>query len=191
MSTIKKAQTQNPVLDIIKDRWSARSFSDKLITPEVMDTLLEAASWSFSGNNEQPWRYAVAYRGTPLFDQFFNLLSVGNQPWCKDAAALVLSLGKKHNANGNPNVAMMHDIGSANMLLTLQANSHGIYTHVLGGYDVAKANELFNLESQDLAPVYMIALGYLDEADKLIEPFKTREVTPRSRKSLEEIKVKL
>lgn len=191
MSDIKKANTKFEVIDIIKNRWSARSFSDKSISEETMQTLLEAASWSFSANNEQPWRYAVAYKGTPLFEKFFDLLMGGNQPWCKNAAALVLSLGKKtYTSNGQINSAMMHDVGSANMLLTLQANAMGIYTHVLGGYDAKKTVEVFNLD-EDLVPVYMIALGYLDEPNKLEEPFKTREITPRSRKGLDEIMLEL
>lgn len=191
MSEIKKAQTQNAVLEIIRDRWSARSFSDKPISEETMNTIIEAASWSFSANNEQPWRYAVAYKGTPLFERFYDLLMPGNQPWCKKAAALVLSLGKKtYTTTGHPNGAMLHDVGSANMLLTLQANAFGIYTHVLGGYHAGRAAEEFQFE-EDLVPVYMIALGYLDDSEKLEEPFKTREITPRSRKKLNEVLVDL
>lgn len=191
MSEIKKAKTQFPVLDLIKDRWSARSFSEKEISEEVMNTLLEAAAWSFSANNEQPWRYAVAYKGTPLFDKFLDMLSGGNQPWCKNAGALVLSLGKKtYSSNGQLNTAMMHDVGSANMLFTLQANAMGIYTHVLGGYDAKRAESEFQYE-EDLVPVYMIALGYLDDHEKLEEPFRTREITPRNRKNLREILVNL
>lgn len=191
MSKIKKAQTQNPVLEIIRDRWSARSFSNKPISAETMNTIVEAASWAFSAMNEQPWRYAVAYKGTPLFEKFHNLLMPGNRPWCANAAALVLSLGKtKHYLNGHDNPSMMHDVGAANMLFTLQANALGIYTHVLGGYDSAKALEDFKL-GDDLVPVYMIALGYLDDADKLEEPFKTRELTERTRKKTSELLVDL
>ncbi|MBI3135075.1 MAG: nitroreductase family protein [Bacteroidetes bacterium] len=191
MNKTKKAQTQNPVLEIIRDRWSARSFSEKPISEETMHTLIEAASWAFSANNEQPWRYAVAYRGTPLFDTFLNLLSGGNRPWCKNAGALVLSLGKKtYTANGNTNTAMLHDVGAANMLFTLQANALGIYTHVLGGYDAVKMAELFNLGG-DLVPVYLIALGYLDDHEKLEEPYRTREITPRSRKEISDLLLEL
>ncbi|MBL7899105.1 MAG: nitroreductase family protein [Crocinitomicaceae bacterium] len=191
MSSIKIAHTKYPVLDIIRNRWSARSFSNQEITPETMETLIEAASWAFSANNEQPWRYAVAYKNTPEFEKLFSLLMGGNQPWCKNAAALVLSLGKKnYTSNNQPNSAMMHDVGSANMLLTLQANSMGIYTHVLGGYHADKVGDVFNLP-EELTPVYVIALGYLDDHEKLDEPFRTREITPRSRKPLTEIIVGL
>jgi len=36
-------------------------------------------------------------------------------------------------------------------------------------------------------PLTIMALGYLDSPDNLEEPYKTRELTPRSRKSVEEI----
>jgi len=70
--------------------------------------------------------------------------------------------------------------------LTLQANSMGIYTHVMGGFDKEKAVRMLELPA-DMEPVVMIALGYPDHADKLDEPFRTREHASRTRKPLEEI----
>jgi len=186
MNTIKRAVTQYPVLDIIKNRWSPRSFSGKAIEPADVNAILEAGTWAFSAINEQPWRYIVAHRGTELFNSFFDLLFAGNQPWNKNAATLVISISKKTFANAATNSSALHDVGAANMLLTLQANSMGIYTHIMGGFDKEKAVSLLHL-SEDLEPVVMIALGYPDNADKLEEPFKTREITPRTRKPLNEI----
>jgi len=187
MNSIKIAQTAYPVLDIIKNRWSARSFSDKLIYENEMNTILEAGSWAFSSMNEQPWRFIVALKNTPLFDQLFSVLGGGNQPWCKNAAALVLTIGKKtYTSNGSINTVMLHDVGAANMLMTLQGNSMGIYSHVMGGYDAKKSVEIFNLDS-DFEPVAMMVFGFLDEAEKLDEPYKTRELTGRTRKPLGEL----
>jgi nitroreductase len=186
MNTIKRAVTQYPVLDIIKNRWSPRSFSGKAIEPADVNAILEAGTWAFSAINEQPWRYIVAHRGTELFNSFFDLLFAGNQPWNINAAALLISVSKKTFANDKINSSALHDVGAANMLLTLQANSMGIYTHIMGGFDKEKAVSLLHL-SEDLEPVVVIALGYPDNADKLEEPFKTREITPRTRKPLDEI----
>lgn len=187
MNTIKTAVTKYPVLDIIKNRWSPRSFSEKPITADAMHTILEAGSWAFSAINEQPWRYVVAYRGTALFNALFDLLLPGNQPWNKNAGALVVSISKKtFAANDKVNVSAQHDVGAANMLLTLQANSMGIYTHVMGGFQKEPTASLLELPA-DMEPVVVIALGYPDHADKLDEPFKTRETSPRSRKPLTEI----
>ena len=187
MNDIKKAVTNYPVLDLIKNRWSPRSFSGKTITKDELHTILEAATWSFSALNEQPWRYIVAYRGTALFNVFLDALFPGNQPWNRNAAALVLSVQKTtYSQTGKPNGTALHDIGAANILLTLQANSMGIYTHVMGGFDKEKLTASLKL-NKETEPVVMIALGYPDSAEKLEEPFKSREVAPRSRKGLDEI----
>jgi nitroreductase len=187
MNTIKTAITHYPVLDIIKNRWSPRSFSTKPISAEAIHTILEAGSWAFSAINEQPWRYIVAYQGTDLFNSLFALLFPGNQPWNKNAAALMVSISKKTFAgNDKQNGSALHDVGAANMLLTLQANSMGIYTHVMGGFDAEKTASLLQL-GEDMQPVVVIALGYPDHADKLEEPFKTREISARTRKPLSEI----
>jgi nitroreductase len=187
MNHIKKANTTYPVLDIIKNRWSPRSFSDKAVSSDDLHTIVEAATWSFSAMNEQPWRYVIAKKGSPLFNAFLDALYPGNKPWNENAAALILSIRKTtYTGTDKININAMHDIGAANILLTLQANSMGIYTHIMEGYSKDEVKALLNLE-EGLEPVVMIALGYPDVAHKLDEPFKTRELTPRTRKGLNEI----
>jgi nitroreductase len=187
MNDIKRAITKYPVLDIIKNRWSPRSFADKAISSDDLHTIVEAATWSFSAMNEQPWRYVIAEKGSLLFNAFLETLYPGNKPWNIQAAAFILSIKKAtYTGTDKININALHDIGAANILLTLQANSMGIYTHVLEGYAKDEVKELLSLE-EGLEPVVMIALGYPDIAQKLDEPFKTRELTPRSRKGLDEI----
>lgn len=183
MSINKTATTQYPVIDLIRQRWSPRSFADKAISPDDVHTILEAASWSFSAMNEQPWRYAVAYRGTALFDIFSSWLAAGNQPWAKHAAALVLSSTVTSFASGRPYPDALHDAGAANMLLTLQAGSMGIGVHPMAGFDKAAAESFL---PEGLQPVIMLAMGYPDTHEKLDEPYRTRELAPRTRKSLNE-----
>lgn len=181
----KIANTQYPVLDVIRNRWSARSFSEKQITPEQLNTLFEAASWAFSANNAQAWNYIYAFNGSEGFDKLVDCLMPGNQPWAKNASVLLLNIADKWMGD-RPYNAAKHDVGAANATLALQATSMGIYNHVMGGFSSAKAIETFGIDTEKQEPVVMIALGFLDDADKLEEPFRTRETTPRTRKSIEE-----
>jgi nitroreductase len=183
MSAIKTANTQYPVIDLIRQRWSPRSFADKSISRDDMHTILEAASWSFSALNEQPWRYTVAYRGTPLFDKFASWLAAGNQPWARHAAILALSSAVTSFSNGRPYTDALHDTGAANMLLTLQAGSMGIGVHPMAGFDKEAALAFL---PEGLQPVIMLAMGYPDTHEKLDEPYRTRELAPRTRKPLQE-----
>ena len=186
--SIKIAKTEHPVLDVIKNRWSARSFSDKLISEKDLHTLFEAASWAFSANNAQPWEFVYAHKeDKEAFEKMHSCLVGGNQPWTKNAAVLMAVLAHTKLENGQENKAARHDVGSANTTLMLQATSMDIYGHVMGGFDVKKAVELLNIDTNVMEPVVFIALGYLDSPEKLEEPFKTRENTPRTRKPLQQI----
>ena len=48
------------VLDVIKNRWSARALSDKKVNKDDIYALLEAASYAPSAMNEQPWQIGRA-----------------------------------------------------------------------------------------------------------------------------------
>jgi nitroreductase len=184
---IKEAKTIYPVIDLIRKRWSARSFSEKQISEYDLKTLFEAASWAPSANNEQPWQYFYSSRASEGFQKLWECLLPGNQPWTKNASVLIASVARKTNAgNQKENPCALHDVGMANAQLFLQATSMNIYGHPMAGIDKNKLSSLLKLNDQQ-EPICMIALGYLDEAGKLEEPFKTRELSPRQRKPVEEI----
>ena len=92
---IKIAQTNYPLIDVIKNRWSARSFTGDPIPQEQLNTILEAASWAASANNEQPWIYYYAHCNTTQFTSFWNCLNEGNHPWNKNASVLIIACIRK------------------------------------------------------------------------------------------------
>lgn len=184
---VKEAKTKYPVHELISKRWSARAFSDKQITQEDLFTILEAASWASSSVNEQPWSYLYSFKGTDGFNTMWECLSAGNQPWVKNASILLMCIAKKNfQRNGELNRHYMHDTGMANANLLTQATAMGIFCHILGGYDHAKTDQMFSVSPNEEV-VCFIALGYLGNGDLLEEPYKTREITPRNRKPLEEV----
>jgi nitroreductase len=191
MKHIKVANTSHPVLEWIKNRWSPRSFFQEEIEQSDLDTILEAASWAASANNEQPWHYVYAHRGTSGYENLLETLNPSNAVWAKDAAVLVAAIANtKFSVTGKENVAAFHDVGMANAQLLLQALSMNIYGHPMGGFDKIKLAERLHL-AEDQVPVCMIALGFLDVPEKLEEPLRTRETQVRQRKSIQEISTQL
>jgi nitroreductase len=189
---IKIPDTQHPVIDLIKNRWSPRSFSKKTISDSDMQTIFEAASWAFSANNEQPWEYIYAHRtDTEAFQKLHDCLLQGNKPWTKQAAILGVSLVRKKMSNGKENITAEHDLGAANATMVLQATSMGIYGHMMAGFDHHKTFETLNLQEDEVKAVAFFAMGYLDDAEKLEEPFRTRELTQRTRKAVNEFTKRL
>jgi nitroreductase len=187
MAQINKASTHLPILELFKNRWSARSFSDKSISKETMHTILEAATWAASASNEQPWLYQFALEGSPGFDAVFNCLLPGNQPWNKHAAAFIVAIARTTlSASGKPNPYAEHDLGMANAHILLQASAMDIITHPMAGFDKIKMKDVLKLSDTENV-ICVIALGYLDTPEKLEEPFKSREIATRVRKGLEEV----
>lgn len=182
---IKAANTKYAVSETIKKRFSPRAFADTPISEAETLTILEAASWAASAMNEQPWEYHFALKGTAGFEKICSGLLPGNQPWAKNAAVLVVAIAKTHfQANQNPNHWATHDLGMANATLLLQAATMDIYGHCMAGFDKEKITTSLHLNEQQM-PVCVIALGHLGDVAHLEEPFKGRELTPRSRKSIE------
>lgn len=191
MNNIKIAKTHNPVLEVIKNRWSPRAFSSEVISETQLNTLFEAASWAASAMNEQPWQYLYAQRGSEMFQNIWDSLAGGNQIWAKNAATFVIAVAKTTlESNGEKNNWAEHDLGMANAHLLLQATELGFYGHQMAGFDKSALIDLLELpENQN--PICVIALGYLADADTLAEPFKTRELTERKRKEIKDFVKKL
>lgn len=62
----KTATTAEPLHPLLAERWSPRAFDpEHQLTERQTTALLEAARWAPSAGNSQPWRFAVAHRGTP------------------------------------------------------------------------------------------------------------------------------
>jgi nitroreductase len=185
--SVKKAKTIHPVIDLIRNRWSPRSFTSEPILESAMDNLLEAASWSFSGGNLQPWYYIFSHKGSLGFDTILNNLSADNRDWVDHAAVLMVCLAKKERDPGKPNLWSKHDLGAANMLLILQALSQNIYGHPIGGFDPVKMTEDLKIDTSIFEPVACIALGYLGDPNQLSESLRANEIAERKRKSIVEI----
>lgn len=188
MTNIKIPSTDHPVMDLIKNRWSPRSFSEKEIPATDLYSILEAARWSMSANNEQPWRFILAPKDTEDFSKVLDTLMPGNSPWARNAAAFIVVVAKTtFDKEGSPvNTYAEYDTGLAASSLILQAQHMNIYSHTMAGFDKSKMKEKFQL-NENLKPLTVIALGYLDSADKLQEPYLTRELTARVRKPLSDL----
>ena len=174
--------------ELIEKRYSPRAFSGEPIEEEKIISLLEAARWSPSSMNEQPWRFIVGVKGKgETFNKIFNTIFELNQVWAQKAPVLILTVVKEFNdRNKQNNRYAKYDLGQAIAHLTLQATSLYLYLHQMGGFNPDKARKLFNIP-EGYVPMSVIAVGYLGNIDKLPEQLKVREKAKRNRKKLSEL----
>ncbi|MEQ8361227.1 MAG: nitroreductase family protein [Cyclobacteriaceae bacterium] len=179
----QSSKTEYPVSDVIKQRRSKRSYLDKPVQQEKINSLFEAARWAPSSMNEQPWVYLYATKDqVELWNKLFNTLMEGNKIWVKDAPLLVLSLARKNfERNDTTNATAKYDLGGANAFLSLQATEMGLNVHQMGGFDAQKVRADLNVPDHYEIGVIM-AIGYSGDPDQLPENLQLREVAPRIRK---------
>lgn len=183
----KQAPADFPINDLIRQRWSPRAFSDKLVEPEVLRSLFEAARWAPSSNNEQPWVYIVATKDDPEnFAKMLSALVEFNAGWAKSAPVLILAVARLafHN-NGTPNRNAFYDTGAASVLLSLEATSRGLFLHQMAGFDAEKSRQVFGIPA-GYEPIAAMALGYPGDPQSLSQKLRDRELAPRTRKPLSE-----
>ena len=180
---LKPAATDVTLHELIRNRWSPRAFAEKLVPPEVLRSLFEAARWAPSSNNEQPWAYLVATKDNPEnFAKMLGVLVEFNANWAKHAPVLALSVAHaKTQRDGKPNRVALHDVGSATAQLTFEANARGLQVYQMAGFDAEKARETFAIPP-DWEPVAALAIGYPGDPESLPEKLRDRELAPRTRK---------
>jgi len=187
MSHPKEARPDHPIQELFVKRWSPCAFSDRPVPDDDLRSLFEAARWSASSYNEQPWRYIVATT-TDLegFERLLSCLVEGNQPWARAAPVLALGCTSLNFArNGRTNKAAEHDLGAAGACLSLEATARGLVVHQMTGILPDRARELYRIPD-DFRPLTGLAIGYLGDPNTLPEKYKERDLAPRQRKPLAE-----
>ena len=172
--------------ELLNERWSPRAFSEKQIESWNIVSLFEAARWTPSSANEQPWTFIlVSNEETETYSAFLESLSEGNRRWAGAAPLLVLGVAKlTYERTGRSNRHAWYDLGQSVANLTVQASSVGLAVHQMGGFDVERVRGLFSIP-EGYEPVVVLAIGYADGASKLPADLQQRERAPRSREPLE------
>lgn len=156
-----------------------------------LDLILEAARWSPSFGNTQPWRFAVATRGDDLHEKLLPLVSRGNQSWAPSASAILVLSTQMRQAPGEekpPTGYSAYDAGQAAAHLTVQAQALGLGVHQFAGIDRPAVAEVLGLPAEDDVLVG-IAIGRWwerKERGELDEKLLAREQRPRARRGTHE-----
>lgn len=184
---VKQAQADYPIHELLRTRWSPRAFATKPVEAEKLQSILEAARWSASGGNMQPWAFFIARQDQEPanFAKMVSCLSEGNAPWASLAPVLGIAVASLLRRPGVPNRHAFHDVGMALQNLAIQSTALNLYVHFIGGFAPDKARELFAIPEEYEATT-MFALGYLGDPAMLAERHRDSEVTARTRRPLAE-----
>lgn len=171
---------------LLSERWSTRAFDpEHQLDAETAGRLLEAVRWTPSASNTQPWRVALALRGTPEHEVLFGTLMGFNTAWAAGASALVLVAAERTTPEGKDLRWADLDAGQAVAHLTVQAAAEGLVVHTMGGIEVERVREAYEVPA-GVEPLVVLAVGRQGDLSVLDEKTRRRELE-RSRRPLSEL----
>ncbi len=175
---------------LLSERWSTRAFDPgHVLDGEAAARLLEAARWSPSASNTQPWRLALAPRGTREHEVLLGALMGFNRAWAENASALVLVAVQRTTPEGKDLRWADLDAGQALAHLTVQAAADGLVVHAMGGFEVDAVRAAYRVPD-GVEPLVVVAVGRQGDVALLDEKTRAREQA-RERRPLAELTLAL
>jgi len=175
---LRKYKSDKNVSDFFLSRFSPRVFLSEEVPNSDLEIILEAARFSPSSYNRQPWFFYVGKKGSSGFEELSQTLVEGNF-WAKEAPVLILACYIKVDKYGKNEYAQ-YDLGQAVSAFVYQAQILGYYTHQMAGFDKEKAKGLVD---KNHTPFVLIALGKIGDYEKADEKIVEMDKTPKERKN--------
>ena len=162
------------VLDNIFSRKSVRSYTDQPVSPQQVETILNAAMAAPSGMNAQAWRFVVVREQTTK-----EKLATGFNKMIAQAPVVIVVCGKITNKQGGPNNNWTADCAAAteNLLLTVEALGLGAVWTACYPYEdrMNPAIEALGLPD-DIKPYCIVPIGYPAGHDKPKDKWKAENI---------------
>jgi nitroreductase len=181
----ERMDTRSPLHELLINRRSPRAFSERPIEPAKLLSLLEAARWSPSSANEQPWHFFAATKSdTRSYATIAGALMEQNRRWAIHAPLLLVGIAQStYLKSGKQYQHAWYDLGQSVAHLTIQATALGLSVHQMGGFDAGKLRADLSIP-ENYDAVIVMAVGYAEKPETLPDDLRSREEAPRMRKPL-------
>lgn len=152
------------VLEVIKSRRSVRTFQNREVTQETVNQLLDAARWSPSAGNVQPWAFVVVSKQNLKHN--LSLAAYGQKDLEEAPVVIVVCADEKQAEEryGQKGKALycLQDTAAATQNILLMAYSLGLGTCWIGAFKEEETRKVINAP-KNMRPVAMIPVGYPNE----------------------------
>lgn len=166
-------------------RHSGRAFSNKPISEEKLNSILEAGQWAPSCANAQSWNFVVL-RESEILEKAHEHLTRGNA-YGKAAPVMILVAAKEDagcSSHGLPYFAL--DVGLAVENMLLQAVHVGLMGHPTAGWNEEGLKKVAGIPDE-YRILTVVFFGYEGDPETLDEVTREKERRPRTRRELTEI----
>jgi len=148
------------VMEAIKRRCSVRSYQDRAVEEEKIESILEAARLAPSASNRQEWRFIVV-RDKNIRQRLMQ--AARNQAFVGQAAAVIACCASTDNhAMTCGQLCYPIDVAIAITHMVLKATEEGLGTCWIGAFYEDQVKEILGIP-KNIRVVELLTLGYPDE----------------------------
>jgi nitroreductase len=149
------------VLEAIRGRRSIRAFKSDDVSPEIVEKLLDAASWAPSAGNIQPWEFIVVRK--PEIKRALVEAAL-DQTFIEEAPVVIAVCANKNRSSQGYGIRgktlyCLQDTAASIQNILLTAYSLGLGTCWVGAFREEEAREILKIP-EGIRPVAIIPVGY-------------------------------
>lgn len=168
--------------EVVASRKSIRDYSNKLVEPEKITTILKAAILAPSWANKQCCRYIVVTQKSKI-KQLSSLIN----PWLKDAPVVIVACADpKDSGTKNGMDYYLVDVGISLQQLILAATNLGLATCWIGGFNESKIKKIIEIPNSTKI-VGMTSIGYPKEKESIRSRISKKIIGSNNRIAFEKI----
>lgn len=174
--SFQNPKKEEPIAPLLIERHSGKDFdTERSVTKDQITSLIQAARWTPSAYNAQPWNFIICDRTTDpeAYKNALESIDEENRAWAKNAPLLILAVASTkfvhfHNLDDRWGI---YDTGAAALSLSLEAVHQGLMAHQIGGFafDEKKLHAVFGIPNAYIS-MCLIAVGYESKDSQYIEP---------------------
>jgi nitroreductase len=150
------------VMEAIRNRYSCRSYKDKPIENEKLDSILEAARLAPSAKNLQDWRFVVV---TDKEKKHKLAEAANSQLFIEKAGAIIVACSINKEIMRCGQAIGPIDVAIALEHICLQATDLGLATCWIGSFYPDRVRPIVGIPA-DVDIIELLALGYPAESRK-------------------------
>lgn len=147
--------------EVLRQRHCARAFTGEDVTPEQVDTLLDAAVMAPTAGNLQPWRFFVVRDGR--FRKSLSNAAYGQTYLAEAPVVIVICADLDVCAHGygsrGEDLYSIQDTAAAVENILLAATAEGLGACWVGAFSEEKAREVLRL-APGVRPLAMVPVGH-------------------------------
>lgn len=177
-TTTEKTEKEMNALEVIMTRTSIRSFTDQVVAPETIETLLRAGMAAPTAVNAQPWHFVVVNDRAKLDELAGN----GRQSkMLQESTLAIVVCGNMDKAMQGPGQAFwIQDCSAATENILLAAHALGLGAVWTGCYPIeermATVSQVLGLP-ENIVPLSVIVMGYPAETPQPKDKWKPENVS--------------